>query len=82
MKEYTSVQYHGPEAQGNLRWTAENEGIYDSDIGSKFPEKQKAQQDKNAGYTDNSSVSELLVQIMMLTSGKFTHCCSAPSISG
>ncbi len=61
--------------------TAENEGVDKSCICSKFPEKEKTEQNQNTGNSYDAFVFSMAFQIKLLTFRNFIHCGLTPSIS-
>lgn len=75
----TSIQCHFVKTQGNPGRTAKNKRIYNADIGGKFPKEKKTQQNGNPKDNYNPVMFFTLVQIKLLSGGKFIHFDSTPS---
>ena len=81
MTENTAVTGHFQKTQGNPGRTAENERVDQSCICSKFPEKEKTEQNQNTGNSYDAFVFLMAFQIKLLTFRNFIHCGLTPSIS-
>ena len=74
------ILYHTKERPPDLRRTAEDKRIDPSPSGRHFPQKQKAQEQKNPGHMDQIFFTPDTKKVLFLSRGMFRHIDSAPSI--